>query len=144
MGWTFLLIYTVTLKWKKKSHLTLRAPVTILLTVPRSQVASSVYLIPDPPSYISSYDIQICDKSITGNGVREEACWWPSISPHSVHVKNRINDQRCYIAIIYSQFECLILLQKTNFIAHSQKKFKIITCMCLFNCVFYFDFIYLL
>lgn len=55
-------------------------------------------------------------------------------------VKNRINDQRCYIAIIYSQFECLILLQKTNFIAHSQKKFKIITCMCLFNCVFLFWF----
>lgn len=76
-------------KMKKKSHLTLRAPVTILLTVPRSQVASSVYLIPDPPSYISSYDIQICDKSITGNGVREEACWWPSISPHSVHCKEQ-------------------------------------------------------
>lgn len=89
MGWTFLLIYTVTLKWKKKSHLTLRAPVTILLTVPRSQVASSVYLIPDPPSYISSYDIQICDKSITGNGVREEACWWPRISPHFVHCKEQ-------------------------------------------------------
>lgn len=74
---------------KKNSHLTLRAPVTILLTVPRSQVASSVYLIPDPPSYISSYDIQICDKSITGNGVREEACWWPMISPHFVHCKEQ-------------------------------------------------------
>lgn len=139
MGWTFLLIYTVTLKWKKKkSHLTLRAPVTVLLTVPRSQVASSIYLIPDPPSYISSYDIQICDKSITGNGVREEACWWPRISPHLYTVKNRINDQRCYIAIIYSQFECLILLQKTNFKAHSQKIFKIITCVCLIVVLFWF------
>lgn len=139
MGWTFLLIYTVTLKWKKKSHLTLRAPVTILLTVPRSQVASSVYLIPDPPSYISSYDIQICDKSITGNGVRERRRVDDLGSPLTLYtVKNRINDQRCYIAIIYSQFECLILLQKTNFKAHSQKIFKIITCVCLIVVLFWF------
>lgn len=53
-------------------------------------------------------------------------------------VKNRINDQRCYIAIIYSQFECLILLQKTNFKAHSQKIFKIITCVCLIVVLFWF------
>lgn len=28
-------------------------------------------------------------------------------------VMNRINDQRCYIAIIFYQFECITLLQKT-------------------------------
>lgn len=53
-------------------------------------------------------------------------------------VKNRINDQRCYIAIIYSQFECLILLQKTNSKAHSPKIFKIITCVCLIVVLFWF------